>query len=137
MGSNGHSESDTLRITPLSELHSELDARMVPFAGYQMPLQYADGIIAEHKHTRDAAGLFDVSHMGQILISGPDARTVAAFLETLLPSDITGLTPGRMRYTLLLNDDGGIVDDLIVTRPDANTEQSRLWLVVNAARKAY
>ena len=112
---------------PLSGLHRELGARMVPFAGYQMPLQFAGGIIAEHKHTRAAASLFDVSHMGQVMVSGDDP---AAAFEALVPGDIRGLEPGRMRYTLLMADDGGILDDLMVTR-----QPGGLALVVNAARK--
>ena len=100
---------------------------MVPFAGYQMPVQYPSGIIAEHLHTRAKAGLFDVSHMGQIALRGADA---ARGLETLVPGDIAGLAPGRMRYTLLLNEAGGILDDLMVTRTDDG-----VMLVVNAACK--
>jgi aminomethyltransferase len=116
-----------LRQTPLHALHVALGARMVPFAGYEMPVQYKTGIIAEHLHTRAQAGLFDVSHMGQIALRG--AGAVEAF-ETLVPGDIAALAPNRMRYTLLLNDEGGILDDLMATRrPDG------LALVVNAARK--
>jgi aminomethyltransferase len=100
---------------------------MVPFAGYEMPVQYPTGIIAEHLHTRAQAGLFDVSHMGQIRLVG--AGAVAA-LETLVPGDLAALAPGRMRYTLLLNDRGGIIDDLMATR-----REDGLFLVVNAARK--
>lgn len=119
-----------LRKTPLHALHRELGARMVPFAGYDMPVQYPDGIIAEHTHTRTAAGLFDVSHMGQAWLAAD--QDVAGALETLVPSDIRALEPGQMRYTLLLNDNGGIIDDLIVGRP---SQSERLVLVVNAARK--
>ena len=90
--------------------------RMVPFAGYDMPVQYADGIIAEHNHVREQAGLFDVSHMGQAFLVGADHETVARALETLVPGDIVGLAPGRQRYTQLLDDNGGILDDLMVTR---------------------
>lgn len=113
--------------TPLAALHRKLGARMVPFAGYSMPVQYPAGIIAEHKACREGAALFDVSHMGQGTITGTDA---AAKLERLVPGDILGLKPGRQRYTLLLTDDGGILDDLMV----ANMAD-RLTLVVNAANK--
>ncbi len=120
-------EAPPLRHTPLYDLHRALGARMVAFAGYEMPVQYPTGIIAEHLHTRARAGLFDVSHMGQIRLYGAAA---ARALEALVPGDIQGLAPGQMRYTLLLNDAGGILDDLIVTRTDDG-----LALVVNAARK--
>ncbi|MEO8667132.1 MAG: glycine cleavage system aminomethyltransferase GcvT [Bauldia sp.] len=125
-----------LRETPLASLHRELGARMVPFAGYAMPVQYPAGILAEHKQVRTAAGLFDVSHMGQAFITGPDHATTAAALESLTPSDFTGLALGRMRYTLLLNDAGGIVDDLMVTRSISPDDDGTLGLVVNADRKA-
>ncbi|MDO5289226.1 MAG: glycine cleavage system aminomethyltransferase GcvT [Pseudomonadota bacterium] len=102
--------------TPLHALHLELGARMVPFAGYHMPVQYPSGLMAEHKHTRTAAGLFDVSHMGQVRISGADA---AAALESLMPVDVQGLGLHRQRYGLLLDDEGGIIDDLMfVNRGD-------------------
>ena len=120
--------------TPLHALHVELGARMGPFAGYDMPIQYPAGILAEHLHTRKAAGLFDVSHMGQALIEGAGHAAVAGFLEQLCPADFLGLAPGRQRYTQLLNDEGGIVDDLMVTRPPG--ADGELRLVVNAARKA-
>ncbi len=127
------SDDVTLK-TPLHALHVELGARMAPFAGYDMPIQYPPGVLAEHLHTRRAAGLFDVSHMGQALLEGPDHGAVATFLETLCPADILGLAPGRQRYTQFLNDDGGIVDDLMVTRPPG--ADGVLRLVLNAARKA-
>ena len=120
-----------LRRTPLYELHVARGARMVGFAGYEMPVQYPSGIIAEHLHTRAQAGLFDVSHMGQIRLRGTGA---ARALEALVPGDIEALAPQRMRYTLLLNDDGGILDDLMVTRVP-NGAGDGLALVVNAARK--
>jgi aminomethyltransferase len=120
--------------TPLHALHIELGARMAPFAGYDMPIHYPAGILAEHLHTRKFAGLFDVSHMGQALIDGPNHASVAAFLESLCPADFLNLAPGRQRYTQLLNDDGGIVDDLMVTR--APGADGALRLVVNASRKA-
>src|ERR1700733_7922349 len=120
--------------TPLHALHVELGARMSPFAGYEMPIQYPAGVLAEHLHTRKGAGLFDVSHMGQALIEGDDHAAVAAFLETLCPADLLNLAPGRQRYTQLLNENGGIVDDLMVTRPPG--ANGSLRLIVNAARKA-
>src|SRR5262249_35261309 len=94
-----------LAHTPLHALHVARGARMVPFAGYEMPVQYADGIIAEHTHTRDAAGLFDVSHMGQAFAIGSDHAAAAHALETLVPADIVNLAPGRQRYTQLTNAD--------------------------------
>ncbi|MFC3226507.1 glycine cleavage system aminomethyltransferase GcvT [Marinibaculum pumilum] len=118
----------TLARTPFHALHLAHGARMVPFAGYEMPVQYRPGIIAEHKHCRTAAGLFDVSHMGQVVIDRDDA---AAALEALVPGEIQALKPGRMRYTLFTNDAGGVLDDLMVTRRDDD-----LFLVVNAACKA-
>ncbi|MFM9844078.1 MAG: glycine cleavage system aminomethyltransferase GcvT [Dongiaceae bacterium] len=119
-----------LSKTPLHPLHMQLGARLVPFAGYEMPLQYPSGIVAEHQHTRNGAGLFDVSHMGQIRLTAKGRDNAAAALETLVPGDIQGLTPGRMRYTQFTNDKGGILDDLMV----ANTGD-HLMLVVNASRK--
>ena len=119
-------ESVELRRTPLHALHAARGARMVPFAGYEMPVQYPTGIIAEHLHTRAQAGLFDVSHMGQVALRG----VTAAMLETLVPGDLAALPEARMRYTLLLNDQGGIIDDLMAMRFDG-----AFHLVVNAARK--
>ncbi len=124
----------TLKHTPLSGLHTELGATMVPFAGYQMPVRYAPGIINEHLHTRSAAGLFDVSHMGTIHIEG-DADLYADF-ETMVPGDILGLQPGAVRYSMLLNDRGGIIDDIMITRPATDTDRRQLLLIVNAAGKA-
>src|SRR5205814_776241 len=113
----------------LWQLHVDMGGKMVPFAGYDMPVQYeAMGVLKEHVHTRTAAGLFDVSHMGQAILTGADP---AAALEKITPGDIKGLAPFKMRYTVLLNDDGGIIDDLMVTRWDDKT----LLLVVNAACK--
>ena len=117
-------ETTELRETPLAALHRELGARMVPFAGYSMPVQYPTGIIAEHKQVRSSAGLFDVSHMGQAVLVGPDHATTARALEALTPGDFLGLGLGRTRYTLLMTDDGGIIDDLMVTRSLA-TERRR------------
>ncbi|MGB7420078.1 MAG: glycine cleavage system aminomethyltransferase GcvT [Erythrobacter sp.] len=116
---------------PLDAWHRALGARMVPFAGYEMPIQYSGehgGIVAEHDWTRNRASLFDVSHMGQLTVTGPDA---ASALEALLPGAIGSLKPGRMRYSMLLEDDGGIIDDLMVTRFDAD----RFGIVVNGAVK--
>jgi aminomethyltransferase len=118
---------EIVQTLPLDAWHRARGARMVPFAGYQMPIQY-EGIIAEHLWTRESAGLFDVSHMGQLLISGDD---VAGELEKLLPGDIKGLGENRMRYSLLLDAEGGILDDLMVTR-----RAEDFYLVVNGATKA-
>jgi aminomethyltransferase len=124
-----------LRHTPLYDLHVSLGAKMVPFAGYEMPVQYPLGILKEHLHTRERAGLFDVSHMGQAFLIGPDHATTASALEALLPADILSLKPGQQRYSQLLTDDGGIIDDLMVTRPAAASDDGRLYLVLNASRK--
>ena len=124
-----------MKQTPLHALHVARGARMVPFAGYDMPVQYADGILAEHKHARSAAGLFDVSHMGQAFLAGADHETVARALEALVPADIVNLAPGRQRYTQLTDEDGGILDDLMVTRSADPAEDGVLLLVVNAASK--
>ncbi|MGB6325816.1 MAG: glycine cleavage system aminomethyltransferase GcvT [Methylocella sp.] len=121
-----------LARTPLYDLHRALGARMTDFAGYAMPMQYPAGIISEHLFTRTRAGLFDVSHMGQAILSGPKA---ARRLETLVPGDIVSLDPGRMHYTQLLDGDGHILDDLMVTRLDDEAGRQRLFLVVNAAPK--
>ncbi|MDO9403425.1 MAG: glycine cleavage system aminomethyltransferase GcvT [Polaromonas sp.] len=118
--------------TPLHDLHVELGARMVPFAGYAMPVQYPAGLMAEHQHTRNAAGLFDVSHMGQLRLVGFDA---AAALESLIPVDVIDLPAGKQRYGLLLNEDGGIIDDLMfVNRDQANGGD--IFIIVNGACKA-
>ncbi|WP_174273218.1 glycine cleavage system aminomethyltransferase GcvT [Sphingomonas bacterium] len=126
---------ETIETLPLDGWHRGQGARMVPFAGYHMPIQY-EGIIAEHLWTRESAGLFDVSHMGQLTISGEGA---ASALEASLPGDIEGLAPGRMRYSVLLGDEGGILDDLIVTRlPSANPfeeAEGGFYMVVNGATK--
>ena len=115
-----------LKTTPLDAWHRALGARMVAFAGYAMPVQY-QGVLAEHLQCRASAALFDVSHMGQATLSGAAA---ASALERLVPGDILGLKPGRQRYTLLTNEAGGIIDDLMV----ANLGDGRLFLVVNASR---
>jgi aminomethyltransferase len=127
-------ESEDLRTTPLDALHRELGGRMVPFAGYSMPVQY-EGILAEHRWTREKAGLFDVSHMGQRFLAGPDHQTTAAAIEALTPGDFRGLGLGRMRYTLLLLPNGGILDDLIVTRSTSAEDDGGLLMVFNASRK--
>ena len=117
-----------LLTTPLNALHIELGARMVPFAGYSMPVQYPAGLMAEHLHTREKAGLFDVSHMGQLRLVGPDA---AAAFESLMPVDVIDLPVGKQRYGLLLNDEGGIIDDLMFFR----VAQDELFVIVNGACK--
>ncbi len=117
-----------MKQTPLHALHVALGARMVPFAGYSMPLQYRTGIIKEHTHARTHAGLFDVSHMGQLRLGGADAANA---LESLTPADIVDLPDGRLRYALLTNDAGGVVDDCMVANLDG-----QLLVVVNAATKS-
>ena len=119
---------DLLLKTPLNDLHVELGARMVPFAGYSMPVQYPAGLMAEHLHTRSAAGLFDVSHMGQLRLEGSGAG--AAF-ETLMPVDVMDLPVGKQRYGLLLNDVGGIMDDLMFFNTGTG-----IFIIVNGACKA-
>ncbi|MBL8309329.1 MAG: glycine cleavage system aminomethyltransferase GcvT [Burkholderiales bacterium] len=119
--------SETLLRTPLYDLHVSLGARMVPFAGYDMPVQYPLGVLKEHLHTRAHAGLFDVSHMGQLELHGPDAANA---LESLVPVDVIGIPAGKQRYALFTNDAGGILDDLMIF----NTG-SYLHVVVNAACK--
>ncbi|WP_409276600.1 glycine cleavage system aminomethyltransferase GcvT [Pseudomonas defluvii] len=120
--------TETLHTTPLHALHLELGARMVPFAGYDMPVQYPMGVMKEHLHSREQAGLFDVSHMGQIRLTGSEA---AKALETLVPVDIIDLPVGMQRYAMFTNEQGGILDDLMV----ANLGNNTLFLVVNAACK--
>ncbi len=119
-----------LERTPLYKLHRALGARLVPFAGYEMPVQYPTGILAEHAQTRTAAGLFDVSHMGQVRLTARPGQNVAKALESLVPGDIAGLQPGQQRYTQFTNDAGGILDDLMVT-----STGDHLLLVINAACK--
>ena len=118
---------DNLLLTPLNDLHIALGARMVPFAGYSMPVQYPAGLMAEHHHTRTAAGLFDVSHMGQLRLVGPDA---AAAFESLIPVDVIDLPVGKQRYGLLLNDEGGIIDDLMFFK-----REDDIFVIVNGACK--
>ena len=109
---------EALKHTPLHALHMELRARMVPFAGYDMPVQYPPGVLKEHLHTRAGAGLFDVSHMGQIVMRAKsgDARDAARALERLVPVDILDLAPGRLRYAFFTNAHGGILDDLMLAK---------------------
>src|SRR5215207_915024 len=127
-------DNENLRRTALYDLHVSLGARMVPFAGYSMPVQY-EGILGEHRWTREHAGLFDVSHMGQRFLVGPDHATTTAALEKLTPGEFGSLGLGRMRYTLLLSDSGGIIDDLMVTRSSSDNDDGSLGLVFNAGRK--
>ena len=119
--------------TPLHELHARLGARMVPFAGYAMPVQYPDGLIAEHKQCRESAALFDVSHMGQLRLVGADA---AAALESLVPVDVLDLGVGKQRYAFFTNSSGGLLDDLMIVRPEHGAGFGELFLVVNAGCKA-
>ena len=126
-GSQTKDELTDVQRTPLHALHQELGGKLVPFAGFEMPVQYPLGILKEHLHTRATAGLFDVSHMGQAELRGDGA---AALIEKLVPGDICGLAPGTTRYTQLTNDRGGILDDLMVTNGG-----DRMLLVVNAACK--
>jgi aminomethyltransferase len=133
----------TLKTTPLTEAHKAAGARMTAFAGYEMPVQYADGVLKEHLWTRAHCGLFDVSHMGPALVrlkrpSGEakaDHDAVAGLLEPLVCGDLKGLKRGQLRYTLLLNEHGGVCDDLMVGRPMSDDGQGRLELVVNAGTK--
>ncbi len=127
----------SLRRTPLFSAHAALGARMVAFAGYAMPVQYPSGILAEHGWTRAHASLFDISHMGQARVVADDRKqeTAAAALERLVPGDLVGMRPGRQRYTQLLNEEGGTIDDLMVTRLHHAAEDGSLLLVVNASRK--
>ena len=128
-------EALPLLQTPLHALHVELGARMVPFAGYAMPVQYPAGLMAEHRHCRESAALFDVSHMGQLRLLGADA---AQALETLVPVDVVDLAAGKQRYALFTNTEGGLLDDLMITRPaaDAIATFGDLFVVVNAGCKA-
>ncbi len=138
-----HVTEPVLKKTPLHALHRALGAKLVPFAGYDMPVQYPMGVLKEHVQVRQKAGLFDVSHMGQCFLNTLEAEVgtaiahdrIAAALETLVPGEIAKLKPGRTRYTVLLNEHGGIMDDLMVTRPPMEAARGRLFLVVNAAVK--
>ena len=125
--------SPTSKSTALYDLHVSQNARLVEFAGYSLPVQFT-GIVAENLHTRSAASLFDVSHMGQVTVTGPDFATTALALETLLPGTLSNLRPGGMRYTVLLNEQGGIEDDFIVSRPaEGHAPEGTLFFVVNSA----
>ncbi len=132
-----------LKRLPLHDLHLSLGAKMAPFAGYEMPVHYPAGILKEHLHTREKAGLFDVSHMGQAFlktlkaeIGGAGAHeAIAAAIETLTPGEIRKLKKGGLRYSVFLNEEGGVLDDLMITRPPAEDRQGALFLVVNAAVK--
>ncbi len=131
-------QGDTpLKRTPLYDVHTRLDAKMVPFAGYEMPVQYPLGVLKEHLHVRSSAGLFDVSHMGQAFLIPADGefKTAAAALETLAPGNFAALKPGRQRYSQLLNDEGGVLDDLMVTRLGMQGHEHWIYVVVNAACK--
>ncbi len=120
-----------IKHTPLYDFHVSLQAKMVPFAGYAMPVQYPLGMLKEHLHTRAAAGLFDISHMGQLWIEGgTDIRTQ---LEKIMPGDFAELQPGQTKYSFLLNENGGVIDDLMVTRPAAPNEQNAMYVVINAS----
>jgi aminomethyltransferase len=135
--------NESLKTVVLNDEHVRLGGRMVSFSGYSLPVQYPTGIIAEHKWTREHAGLFDVSHMGPSLLmldakSGDPERdhaTIAALVEPLVTADIRGLKPGQMRYTLLLNDEGGTRDDLMIERPDDPAWAGTLYIIVNAGTK--
>jgi aminomethyltransferase len=130
---SSHHPAAPLKHTPLYNLHVSLGAKMVPFAGYDMPVQYPAGVLKEHLHTRNAAGLFDVSHMGQILLEGDS--NIREQCELIVPGDVRDLAPGGLRYSFLLNEHGGILDDLIITRPMTANEQNQLFVVVNASCK--
>jgi len=127
-GVNSQETTTVLKKTPLDALHREMGGKMVAFAGYDMPIQYLMGIMGEHLHCREKTGLFDVSHMGQLLLTGDGVDDA---LETLVTGDLKGLKVGRLRYTLFTNDQGGILDDLMITR-----RENDFYLVVNAAVKA-
>jgi len=135
--------TEELKRTPLYDLHVECGAKLVPFAGYEMPVQFPMGVMEEHNWTRQHAGLFDVSHMGPCFLSleegiggGDEAHAkIAAMIEELVPSDIAGLKQGQARLTVLLNEEGGILDDLIITRPIGDEAQGSLYIVVNGAMK--
>ncbi len=134
---SGTTASAPLLRTPLYDLHVSLGAKMVPFAGYEMPVQYPLGVLKEHLWTREKAGLFDVSHMGQATLVADDRQheTVARALEAFLPADVLNLARGQQRYSQLLADDGGILDDLMFARSFDPADEGRLYLVVNAGCK--
>ena len=115
-----------LKTTPLYKIHNDNSAKLVNFAGYYLPIQYENGIIAEHNHTRNSVSIFDVSHMGQIKISGP---MVYDAMEKILPISFSKIAPGQIKYTQFLNNEGKIIDDLMICR---TFEEDHVWLVVNA-----
>jgi aminomethyltransferase len=129
--------ADDMKKTALHDLHVDLGAKMVPFAGYDMPVQYPMGVLKEHLHTREAAGLFDVGHMGQVFLVAEDKTfaTAAKALEALVPASISDLEPGQQRYTQFLDDNGGILDDLMVSRINMPGHDHMIYLVVNAGCK--
>ena len=137
------SEDQALKTTPVTSLWAGMGGRMVPFAGYLMPVQFSEGVMAEHKWTREKCGMFDVSHMGPAFLvlndknlTGDAAHAaIAAIAETILPCDVAGLAPGQLRYTTLPNADGGVLDDLFVGRPKPAAQQGTLYFVVNAGCK--
>ncbi|KAF0122393.1 MAG: aminomethyltransferase [Xanthobacteraceae bacterium] len=133
----GETPTGPLLTTPLHALHVELGAKMVPFAGYDMPVQYPTGVLTEHNWTREHAGLFDVSHMGQCFLIPADGQfeTAAAALEKLVPADVLALKPGQQRYSQFTNAEGGILDDLMITRLGHPGHEHWIYLVVNAACK--
>ncbi len=135
--------SETLKITPLNAQHRAMGARMVPFGGYDMPVQFKDGVLTEHKWTRAHAGVFDVSHMGPAMLSlveptgdaDADHAAISALIEPLISGDIASLKPGHIRYTVLLNEEGGMLDDLMIGRYPAGAPSGSLYVVVNAGTK--
>ncbi len=135
MAEHDASTSAGLKRTPLYDQHVAAGARIVPFAGYEMPVQYPLGVLKEHLWTREQAGLFDVSHMGQAFVIGPSHAETARALEALMPADMLGLALGAIRYSQLLTGEGGIIDDLMVTRSTSPDDDGGLMLVVNASRK--
>ncbi|GIU67319.1 glycine cleavage system aminomethyltransferase GcvT [Candidatus Phycosocius spiralis] len=136
-------DASPLLTTPLSHIWQKMGARMVAFAGYFMPVQFIEGVMKEHVWTRNNCGLFDVSHMGPAFLSLADETitgerahlAISALVEALVPCDVAGLAPGQLRYTTLLNDDGGVLDDLFVGRPADPARQGSLYFVVNAGSK--
>lgn len=129
--------SPELKRTALYKIHTSNGAKMVPFAGFEMPVQYEAGVLAEHNHTREGVSLFDVSHMGQAFVMAKDGlfETSAKAMEALVPADVQSLKPGQQRYTQLLDENGGILDDLMIARLSMEGYESVLYLVVNASRK--
>ncbi len=143
MAQSAEPNTSDIKTVPLNDIHAASGGRMVPFAGYSLPVQYADGIVAEHNWTRTHAGLFDVTHMGPSFVglaspSGDaeaDHAAIAALIEPLVCGDLAGLKPGQVRYTLLLNDQGGTLDDLMIARPGRPEGAGWLYVVVNSATK--